>query len=449
MWSAGQTTTADIKLQPTRNLSAQLSNAEWAASVPGTAQQKRFLLNCVTCHTLERIVKSTYDADGFMQIFDRMAGYYPGSPPHAPQRLASTARRDMSRGSNLEASAKFLASINLSEGQTWEYPLKTLPRPTGRGTRVIITEYDMPRPVIQPHDVILDPDGMVWYSSFGEQFLGRMDPKTGKVTEFPVPVVKENAPKGALDLEIDAKGNLWIGMMFQVALARFDRKTETFRVYPIPPDKQNELAQTAMVSPVNSGVDGKVWAKISSVNLTFKLDPETGIYEALQTKDPTGKSLRGYGMPTDKDNNLWLLNFNGAEVGKVDAKTGMLTIYPTPTAGSRPRRGRFDEQGRLWFAEYGANAIGMFDPKTETFKEWTVPTPFSAPYDVITSKQGDAWTGSMFSDRVARLDPKTNRFVEYLLPRSTNIRRVFVDDANALWVGNNNGASIIKVEPLD
>ena len=34
----------------------------------------------------------------------------------------------------------------------------------------------------------------------------------------------------------------------------------------------------------------------------------------------------------------------------------------------------------------------------------------------------------MLNDQVARLDTKTGEFVEYLLPRTTNIRRVFVDD---------------------
>jgi hypothetical protein len=37
-------------------------------------------------------------------------------------------------------------------------------------------------------------------------------------------------------------------------------------------------------------------------------------------------------------------------------------------------------------------------------------------------------------------------------PRSTNVRRVWVDDSKSgpatLWIGNNLGASIIKVEPL-
>ena len=64
--------------------------------------------------------------------------------------------------------AKYLASINLSASEEWQYPLKTLPRPTGRATRVIVTEYDLPRPVIEPHDVILDKKGIAWYTDFDE-----------------------------------------------------------------------------------------------------------------------------------------------------------------------------------------------------------------------------------------------------------------------------------------
>jgi hypothetical protein len=58
----------------------------------------------------------------------------------------------------------------------------------------------------------------------------------------------------------------------------------------------------------------------------------------------------------------------------------------------------------------------------------------------------------MINDRIVRLDPKTGKSIDYLLPRSTNIRRVYVDNTTALptfWVGSNHGASIIKLEPLD
>src|SRR5450432_2634896 len=54
----GQPAIADLKLKPTRNLSAQLTDAEWLMSMPGTEEQKTFLLTCNSCHTIERIVKS-------------------------------------------------------------------------------------------------------------------------------------------------------------------------------------------------------------------------------------------------------------------------------------------------------------------------------------------------------------------------------------------------------
>jgi len=57
--AAGQEARAEIKLRKVKNLSATLTNAEWLMSIPGTDEQKRFLLNCTGCHTLERIMKST------------------------------------------------------------------------------------------------------------------------------------------------------------------------------------------------------------------------------------------------------------------------------------------------------------------------------------------------------------------------------------------------------
>ncbi len=147
------------------------------------------------------------------------------------------------------------------------------------------------------------------------------------------------------------------------------------------------------------------------------------------------------------------MSFGDTRIGKLDAKTNVAQIWSAPTARSRPRRGRFDDQNRLWFAEYGGNRIGMFDPQTERMKEWKLPTDWALPYDVVPTKgAAEVWTGSMLSDQVARLNPKTDEITEYLLPHTTNIRRVFVVDNGprpVLWVGNNHGNAIVKVEPLD
>ena len=448
-------TTADIKLRKTKNLSAQLTNAEWIASIPGTDDQKKFLLSCNSCHSLQPIVKSTHDAEEFMQVFQRMSGYYPGSTPLRPQRLVGDARREgMLRGANVKASAEWLAGVNLSSSQTWEYPLKTLPRPKGKATRVIITEYDLPRETIEPHDVIVDSNGMVWYSDFGDQFLGNMDPKTGKVTEYPIPELKAGFPRGTLDLETDKEGNLWVALMYQGGIAKFDKKSQTFQTWAIPKEWQTDATQQAFLSPISSHVDGKVWVKNSDKALIYRLDLATGKFENFGSfKDPvTNQTIGSYGIPADSKNNLYLLDFSAGNIGRLDAKTGKLTVYRTPTPNSRPRRGIVDSQDRLWFAEYAGNAIGMFDPKTERIQEWALPTPWSAPYDVVPDKNGEVWTGSMWTDLITRLDPKSGQFTEYLLPKSTNIRRVFVDSSTTpvtFWVGSNHGASIIKLEPLD
>ena len=61
----------------------------------------------------------------------------------------------------------------------------------------------MARQEMAPHDVIVDKDGIVWFSGFGEQKLGRLDPKTGKVTEYPYRMHRDNAPTGSLGLRAD------------------------------------------------------------------------------------------------------------------------------------------------------------------------------------------------------------------------------------------------------
>jgi streptogramin lyase len=452
--ASGQEAKAEIKLRKVKNLAGSLTNAEWLVSMPGTEEQKKFLLNCTGCHTLERIMKSSYDADGFLEIFQRMSGYYPGSTPLKPQRLAGDFVRDRDRGGDSRKIAEWLATVNLSQQQTWGFELKTLPRLTGKSTKVIFTEYDLPNQYIQPHDVMLDREGNVWYSDFGQMFLGKMDPKTGKVTQYPIPVVKEGWPLGTLNLEIDKDDNPWVGVMYQSAIAKFDKKTEKFQMWQTPKEWDTAGGQLGHLAVEGTKVDNKVWIKNSDGTNIYRLDLTTNAFENLGApKDPrTGKKIGTYGLHSDAQNNIYLLDFSAGNIVKIDAKTKEPTVYLTPTPNSTPRRGRVDAEGRLWFAEYRGMAIGMFDPKTAKIQEWKVPTPWSAPYDAVAGKNGEAWTGSMLTDRVSRLDIKSGQYTEYTMPRPTNIRRVHVDDAKSpgtLWVGSNHGASIVKVEPLE
>ena len=453
--AAQKTAAVDIKLRKTSDLASQLTNSEWLTSMSGTQQQKNILLGCVGCHTLERIVRSKYDPDGMVQTVKRMGTYANQSTPLHPQKRLTTRDTDLVGEDQAwvqRAQAEFLSTINLSQSSTWEYPLKTHPRPKGKATRVIITEYDLPRPTIEPHDVIVDKEGIAWYSNFGEQNMGKLDPKTGKVTEYPLPEPKKGSPTGSLSIRFDKDENLWLGMMYQGAIAKFDRKTEKIQVWNIPPELNKANTQVNMTSPMHIGIDDKVWTQNNGFAGIHRIDMKTGKWETWEPfkESPVGHNI--YDVVADSKNNAYFTDIGKEHIGRIDAKTGKLTFYETPTKSSGPRRAMMDSQDRLWFGEYRGNRIGMFDTRTEKFQEWAVPTPWSAPYDVAVDKNGDAWTGSMHSDRIARLDPKTGQFVEYLLPKSTNIRRVFVDSSTTpvtFWVGSNHGANIIKLEPLE
>jgi virginiamycin B lyase len=455
---AQQPAKLDLKLRKTEDLAAQMSNGEWLTSFPGTDQQKNAMLGCIGCHTLERVARSTHKPDDFINItLPRMQGYVNQSIPAAPQ-LRKGERRMEERGDQrvqvYRTAADFLSRVNLSSGPQWTFALKTLPRPKGRATRVVITEYDLPRETIQPHDVVLDADGIAWYSSFGEQFLGRLDPKTGKATEYPVPMHKPGFPTGFLGLRLDKAGDLWLGNMYQATIVKFERKTETFKFWTLPSEQNIDAEQVNMVSPQFSHVDGKVWSQNNGFAGVHRLDLATGKIETWEPfKDaPKGEPHNIYDVVPDSQNNAFFTDFRQKHIGRIDAKTGEVKLFAILTPNPALRRGQMDAQDRLWFGEYRGDKIGVFDTRTERFTEWAMPTRWTNPYDVVLDKNDEAWTGSMLNDRVVRLDTRSGEFTEYLLPRSTNIRRVFVDNSTSpvtFWVGSNHGASIIKLEPLD
>lgn len=445
--------TANLRLTPTSNLEAQLTNAEMMVAMPGTYEQKQGLLNCVDCHTLHRVIDSYHTADDFLHnVLPRMENYSNMSFPLHPQPYphARTGRG----GFVTPEFAAYLASINQSSGKrTWKFTTK-FARLKGPSTRIIITQYDLPRPTIEPHDVITTSDGMVWYSDFGEQELGMMDPRTGKVTQYPVPELKPGYLTGALQLDQDPSGNLWLAMMYQGGIAEFNRQTKQFKEFTVAPAAHPEFTQESMVMPLHSDVDGVVWTNNQDDHSFRLLHVADGTWTTLGPfYYPNSKlDFRSYGLETDAKNNAWLFDFGHSAIGRIDAKTGAFEAIQTPTPNSHPRRGRVDDAtGLFWFAEYGANRIGMYDTKADNgqIKEFELPTPWDSPYDVQPDKHGRIWTGSMLTDRVSVLDPKTGKFIEYQLPTETNIRRVWIDESTgAFWTGSNHGAAIVKLETL-
>ena len=479
-----KTASLDLKLHKTQDLAAQLTNAEWLQSVPGTEDQKAMMQCSLICHTVERIVRSHYNAAQFEEVIQRMGTYDSSAMRGFIVYRPEIVKKMKASGTKIHyeaplkgasALAKYLSTVNLSSGP-WKYELKTLPRPKGKATHVIITQYDLPRRFTEPHDVTVGPDGTAWYCDYGHPYIGRVDPVTGKVDEYPFPVLNPDYSLGGRTLEFDPQGNIWIATNEQGFAGKFDQKTKKFQVFRVPP-RGSEIPRVSNVQPDHSDVDGKLWAQTPSgtqnrggteedrVNSGMKWRVQRMDIKSGEWEDPIDpfkdipKNSPGAGITpyiyhiyTDSQNNVYFGHWITDLIGKVDAKTTKVTYYRTPTKGSGPRRGHFDAQDRLWFGEDKAGRIAMFDSKTEKFQEWPMPIRYSGAYDVVLDKNGFAWEGEMLTDRVTRLDPRTGEMVQYLMPRSTNIRKVDVDNSTSpvsFWTGDDLGGSVVKVEALD
>jgi streptogramin lyase len=213
------------------------------------------------------------------------------------------------------------------------------------------------------------------------------------------------------------------------------------------------------VAPQSAHVDGKVWLQDVASTSVYRVDLKTGKFENfapfanIKPDSPlAGRPHSIYEIFPDAQNNLYIADFSDRAVGRIDAKTGEYSFVQTFTDRSRPRRGEIDNEGRLWFAEYAVDNVAVLDTKTNQLKEWSLPTKWSMPYQAKADRNGDVWTGGMANDRITRINSRTGEMTEYPLPANTNIRNLYIDDSTmpvTVWFGNNHGAAIVRLEPLD
>jgi streptogramin lyase len=355
--------------------------------------------------------------------------------------------------------ASYIASINLSSGETWPYRLQTQPRPTGKSTQAIITTYDLPDGAA-PHDTLLDKAGNVWFSDFQHQFISKLDPKTGKVTRYPVPLSKPGFPTGSLMITMDKDGNIWEAMMGQAQIAKLDPKTGEVSVY-LAPDWDKGDTRFTMIDALHSNVDGKLWTKTNGgpdpghSNKLYQFDLATKKFNEILP--PAGKrDLAAYGLITDLDNNVYGLDNNPdqRQIWRTNAKTGETTYIDLPLGVGGARRGHIDSQNRLWFSQFHANRYAMYDPKTGRITQWVVPVDYAGAYDVQFDDAAYAWGADMSTDLVQRLNVETGEWSSYLLPISINTRHIDVQKSSnpnvlsSMWTEGQQNGKIVHIEPL-
>ena len=86
------------------------------------------------------------------------------------------------------------------------------------------------------------------------------------------------------------------------------------------------------------------------------------------------QGARPHSIAADRNGNIWYMGNANGTVGKLEPKTGEITVYILPDPAARdPHTPIFDRNGILWFTVQNGNMVGRLNPANGEIKLAKVP----------------------------------------------------------------------------
>ena len=291
---------------------------------------------------------------------------------------------------------------------------------------IAVQEWPVPWNDTRPRDPAVARDGSVWFVGQQGDYLGRLDPATGKFAR--IDLDKGTGPHNVI---VGSDGHLWYTGNASASIGRADPATGKVTKFKMP-DVNAGDPHTIIEAP-----DGKLWFTVQAGSFVGRLDPKSGDVRLI--KIPT-RGSRPYGIALDRSGTGWFNEFGRNALGSIDPKTMKLSEHELPQ-GTRDRRIAIGDDGAIWYVDYARGLLGRFDPKSGTTKEF--PTPggkSSLPYAMARDDAGRMWfveTGPQ-PNRLVGFDPKSETFFATgTIPSGGSSVRNMVFDAKMreLWFG--------------
>jgi virginiamycin B lyase len=270
---------------------------------------------------------------------------------------------------------------------------------------VSIREWVVPTLGSRPHDPLAASDGSIWWTGQWANVLGRLDPRTGAMKEFPLTTPK-SGPHGLTE---DKAGNIWYTGNGAGLVGKLDPKTGAVTEYKMP-DPAARDPHTPVFDP-----KGMLWFSVQQANMMGRLNPQSG--EIKLVTMPTPRSLP-YGVVMDSKGAPFVVLFGTNKVARLDPDTMAVREYTLPNADSRPRRIAITSDDMIWYADYSRGYLGRLNPASGEVKEWPSPSGAeSQPYGITVTKDIVWYNESgIRPNTIVRFDPKTEKFQSWIIP---------------------------------
>jgi len=357
-------------------------------ALPGGAPKALVEKACTTCHALNLITGARHDAAEWKLLMERM----------------------VANGAEIPANQIANVTDYLARNFPDTNPIKAVivPGPV----KVTFKEWKVPTAGSRPHDPLATRDNnYLWYTGQYANVLGRVNIKTGEITEFRPPTAA-SGPHGLVE---DAKGNIWFTANSKGYIGKLDPETKKFTEYKLPADARDP--HTPIFDP-----KGILFFTIQNSNKVGRLNPATG---EIKVVDSPTKPSNPYGMVIDSKGTPYYCEFTAPKIAAINPDTMAIREWTLPNPAARPRRIAITSDDMIYYADYARGYLGRLDPKTGNVKEWASPSgPDSQPYG-ITVVDGAIWynESAVKPNTLVRFDPKTEKFQSWVIPAGGGVVR--------------------------
>jgi virginiamycin B lyase len=247
-------------------------------------------------------------------------------------------------------------------------------------------EFPLPS-AARPHTIIADPEGNIWYTGNSNATLGKLDPKTGKITEY------KTAARDPHSMVIHRNGMIYFTAQGARVIGRFSPQTGETTEVPTEPNPYG----------IQMGADGTLWIAFNGTNKIGALHPDT---MAIRYYEVPGAGTRIRRLGLSSDGMVWYGNFTGGTIGRLDPRSGAVKEWPSPSGpGSQPYALAV-VRDVVWYNESGMrpDALVRFDPRTETFQSWAIPSGVGIVRNFGVTRDGRLIIHQSSSNRVGLVE---------------------------------------------
>lgn len=407
------------------------------------AAHDQFQFDCTTCHEIgnprTRHPRSAQEWTDFMKIMTRNAEY-----PNED---------------HVAAYADVMAKA--FDGTPTPAPALVPIDEAALGARIF--EWKLPGAIVA-HDTEFNPaDGKLYTPEQNIDQVYVTDPATNKTVVVPIPPLgghiggtfaqEKDLPSwipavrhGVHSLVLGTDGKFYMAGSIGGEVLVFDPKRNTWKTHLV--------GHGAMYPHTpRFDADGMLWFTIYVSNQIGRLDPKSGKMTVIQLPSKMvredGRTPTPYGLDINPlDGSVWYTQMTANKIGRIDPKTLRVQDWVPPVFG--PRRARFDKTGRLWIPGFGDGKITALDTRTMTYKTYQIPGlapgEDESPYALgVDPKTQDVWVTVNMSDRMIRFNPSTEKWTAYPMPTRGLFTRDVIFTPGGLVCGASNPWGV----PLD